>query len=140
MYRHGWMVRADDSDAFLNHSLKPRSMSNCGFIDPRNGTGDQLALQPHERNWYLQVSSGAGAQAVVNGAFGVRPQSGNATLVIAPHFNASMMAGDARLTNYHFRNATFSHASGGGMIHAAAHPSGSFSPEPGQNSSAALSA
>lgn len=38
MYRQGWMVRADDSDAFLNHSLKPRSMSNCGFIDPRDGT------------------------------------------------------------------------------------------------------
>jgi hypothetical protein len=38
MYRHSWMVRADDSDAFLNHSLKPRSMSNCGFIDTRNGT------------------------------------------------------------------------------------------------------
>jgi hypothetical protein len=31
------MVRADDQDAFLNHSLKPRSMSHCGFIDPRNG-------------------------------------------------------------------------------------------------------
>lgn len=37
MYRQGWMIRADDQDAFLNHSLKPRAMSNCGFIDPRNG-------------------------------------------------------------------------------------------------------
>eukprot|EP01047_Picozoa_sp_COSAG01_P044887 COSAG01_NODE_4091_length_5357_cov_9.914036_1_plen_145_part_00 len=35
-------IRADDVDAFLMHSLKPRSMSNCGFIDPR--TGEMCAL------------------------------------------------------------------------------------------------
>eukprot|EP01049_Picozoa_sp_SAG25_P001560 SAG25_NODE_71_length_17290_cov_41.467861_9_plen_107_part_00 len=42
MYRYGYGIRADDVDAFLMHSLKPRSMSNCGFIDPR--TGEMCAL------------------------------------------------------------------------------------------------
>jgi hypothetical protein len=37
MYKQGWGVRADDEDAFLNHSLKPRAMLNCGFVDPRSG-------------------------------------------------------------------------------------------------------
>ena len=39
---HRYGIRADDVDAFLMHSLKPRSMSNCGFIDPR--TGEMCAL------------------------------------------------------------------------------------------------
>jgi hypothetical protein len=42
MYRYGYGIRADDVDAFLMHSLKPRSMTNCGFVDPR--TGEMCAL------------------------------------------------------------------------------------------------
>ena len=45
---------------------------------PQTIYGDNLMLQPHERNWFLQVSAGAGAQAVVNGVFGVRPQQNGA--------------------------------------------------------------
>ena len=40
---------------------------------PQTIYGDNLMLQPHERNWFLQVSAGAGAQAVVNGIFGANP-------------------------------------------------------------------
>ena len=69
--------------------------------------GDDLRLQPHERNWYLQVSAGAGAQAVVNGIFGIRPHS-NGTLTISPHYNDTMMAPTASLANYHFRGANYS--------------------------------
>ena len=68
--------------------------------------GDDLRLQPHERNWFLQVSSGAGAQAVVNGVFGVRPlQNGN--IQFQPSYNASMMSGDASLGNYGFRGSVY---------------------------------
>ena len=45
---------------------------------PQTIYGDNLMLQPHERNWFLQVSAGAGAQAIVNGVFGVRPQQNGA--------------------------------------------------------------
>ena len=73
---------------------------------PQTIYGDNLMLQPHERNWFLQVSAGAGAQAVVNGVFGVRPSS-NGTVRFQPSFNSTLMRTGATLSNYHFRGEVF---------------------------------
>ena len=74
---------------------------------PQTIYGDDLRLQPHERNWFLQVSAGAGAQAVVHGVFGINSRD-NGTLSIEPHYNASMISPTASLSNYRFRGAVFS--------------------------------
>ncbi len=57
---------------------------------PRTIYGDNLMLQPNERNWFLQVSAGAGAQAIVNGVFGVRPSS-NGTIRFQVRFNSILI-------------------------------------------------
>lgn len=74
--------------------------------------GDSLMLQPHERSWFLQLSAGAGFQAIVHGAFGVRPQMqgklpGVAVLNVSPSFNETMLAGGANLTGYMFMEHNF---------------------------------
>ena len=60
-----------------------------------------------QRNWFLQVSGGAGAQAVVNGIFGVRPHD-NQTISFVPQYNQTMMAPNARLINYRYRGSAYS--------------------------------
>jgi hypothetical protein len=42
MKRSGYGVKTDDVDAFLNHSLHPSAMSNCGWMHP--DTGETCAL------------------------------------------------------------------------------------------------
>eukprot|EP01052_Picozoa_sp_SAG31_P011142 SAG31_NODE_625_length_13462_cov_3.785153_11_plen_355_part_00 len=74
---------------------------------PQTIYGDSLMMQPHERNWFLQVSAGAGAQAIVNGIFGVRPHQ-NGTISFRPSYNASVIAPHARLDRYMFRRSSFS--------------------------------
>ena len=73
---------------------------------PQTISGDSLMMQPHERNWFLQVSAGAGAQAIVNGMFGIRP-SCNGTIRFQPSFNKTMMSGDVTISNYKFRGEVF---------------------------------
>ena len=73
---------------------------------PQTIYGDTLMLQPHERNWFLQLSSGAAHQAIVDGVFGVtpifNPTAARAELLVAPScYNASILGGEgANLTGY----------------------------------------
>lgn len=76
---------------------------------PQTLYGDNLMLQPHERNWFLQLSAGAGAQAIISGIFGLRPQPvigggrNLSKLIIAPaRYNATVLGDSASLTDYRF--------------------------------------
>jgi lysophospholipase L1-like esterase len=62
---------------------------------------DELALEDHCRGWSLQVSAGAGAQAIIHGVFGLMPQD-DGSLVVRPHYNKSLDT--ATLNGYRFRN------------------------------------
>jgi cellobiose phosphorylase len=72
---------------------------------PQTIFGDNLALAEHQIDWPLQISSGAGAQAIVAGIFGLKPHPDGA-LTIQPHYNSTL--GTATLTGYHFRGHTYS--------------------------------
>jgi hypothetical protein len=79
---------------------------------PQTIFGDNLALAEHQIDWPLQISSGAGAQAIVAGVFGLKPHPDGA-LTIQPHYNLTL--GTATLTGYHFRGHIYSvtlHAAG----------------------------
>jgi hypothetical protein len=67
---------------------------------PQTIYGERLELQRHQVDWPLQISAGAGAQAIIGGVFGLTPQF-DGSLLVAPHYQASL--GAARLTNYIFR-------------------------------------
>jgi hypothetical protein len=71
---------------------------------PQTIYGDELKLQEHQIDWPLQISSGAGAQTVIGGIFGLRPQF-DGSLEIDPNYNATL--GDAKLTGYRFRNHVY---------------------------------
>lgn len=74
---------------------------------PQTIYGTSLMEQSHERNWYLQVSAGASAMALIDGAFGLRPAL-NGSLVVAPSYDAQLYGGaPAQLQNYIFRNHTY---------------------------------
>jgi hypothetical protein len=62
---------------------------------------DELALDDHSRGWSLQISAGAGAQAIIHGVFGLMPQD-DGSLVVRPHYNKSLDT--ATLNGYRFRN------------------------------------
>jgi len=72
---------------------------------PQTIFGDNLALAAHQIDWPLQISSGAGAQAIIAGVFGLKPHLDGA-LTIQPHYNSTL--GTATLTGYHFRGRTYS--------------------------------
>jgi hypothetical protein len=71
---------------------------------PQTIYGDELKLQEHQVDWPLEISAGAGAQAVIGGVFGLQPQL-DGSLVITPHWNSTL--GEVRLTNYRFRGHTY---------------------------------
>ena len=73
---------------------------------PQTIYGDDLSLQEHQIDWPLQISGGAGAQAIIAGIFGVKPQI-NGTLKIEPHYNSTLGA-TATLSQYLFRGHTYS--------------------------------
>ncbi|MFH1733066.1 MAG: hypothetical protein ABIF82_15650, partial [Planctomycetota bacterium] len=66
---------------------------------PQTIYADELALQPHQVDWPLQLAGGGGVQAVVRGVFGLRPRPDGA-LEIQPACEADL--GDARLGGYRF--------------------------------------
>jgi glycogen debranching enzyme len=68
---------------------------------PQTIYAEELAMQDHERGWSLQVSAGAGAQAIIHGVFGLMPQD-DGRLVVRPHYNKSL--GTATLKGYRFRD------------------------------------
>ena len=72
---------------------------------PQTIYGDDLSLQEHQIDWPLQISSGAGAQAIISGIFGIRPQI-DGQLLIRPGYNDTL--GSARMDGYHFRGHTYS--------------------------------
>ena len=65
---------------------------------------DKLALQMHSVDWPLVFSGGSGAQAVLAGVFGMRPQM-DGSLEISPAHNDTL--GQARMTGYKFRGHTY---------------------------------
>ena len=62
---------------------------------------EELAMQDHERGWSLQISAGAGAQAIIHGVFGLMPQD-DGSLVVRPHYNKSLDT--ATLKGFRFRD------------------------------------
>ena len=62
---------------------------------------EELAMQEHERGWSLQISAGAGAQAIIHGVFGLMPQD-DGSLALRPHYNKSLDT--ASLNGYRFRD------------------------------------
>jgi hypothetical protein len=58
-------------------------------------------MQDHERGWSLQISAGAGAQAIIHGVFGLMPQD-EGSLVVRPHYNKSLDT--ATLKGFRFRD------------------------------------
>ena len=71
---------------------------------PQTIYGDVLKLQEHQIDWPLQISSGAGAQAVIGGVFGLKPQF-DGSLDIRPNYNSTL--GQAKLTGYRFRGHVY---------------------------------
>lgn len=71
---------------------------------PQTIYGDELALQAHQIDWPLQISGGAGAQAIIGGVFGIRPQF-DGSLIIEPNYNSTL--GTAKLSNYRFREHVY---------------------------------
>ena len=66
---------------------------------PQTIYADELALQPHQVDWPLQLAGGGGVQAVVRGMFGLRPRC-DGTLQVRPACEADL--GDAQLSGYRF--------------------------------------
>ena len=62
---------------------------------------EELAMQDHERGWSLQISAGAGAQAIIHGVFGLMPQD-DGSLVVRPNYNKSLDT--ATLKGFRFRD------------------------------------
>ena len=58
-------------------------------------------MQDHERGWSLQISAGAGAQAIIHGVFGLMPQD-DGSLVVRPNYNKSLDT--ATLKGFRFRD------------------------------------
>jgi hypothetical protein len=71
---------------------------------PQTIYADELALQPHQMDWPLQLSGAGGVSAVVFGVFGLHP-SADGTLEVQPACEADL--GDARLNGYHFRGHVY---------------------------------
>ncbi len=71
---------------------------------PQTLYADELALQPHQVDWPLQIAGAGGVQAVVYGVFGIRPHS-DGTLEIQPSCEADL--GDASLKGYRFRGRVY---------------------------------
>jgi hypothetical protein len=67
---------------------------------PQTIYADELALQPHQMDWPLQISGGGGVQAVIFGLFGIQPME-DGSITISPHYNKSL--GKSKLTGYRFR-------------------------------------
>jgi len=65
---------------------------------------EELAIQDHERGWSLQISAGAGAEAVIYGVFGLMPQD-DGNLAVNPHYEKSL--GTATLRAYRFREHSY---------------------------------
>jgi glycogen debranching enzyme len=76
----------------------------CFPYFPQTIYGDLLKLQEHQIDFPLQISSGAGAQAVIGGVFGLRPQF-DGSLEIGPSYNPTL--GQAKLTGYSFRGHVY---------------------------------
>jgi hypothetical protein len=71
---------------------------------PQTSFADELALQPHQMDWPLQISGGGGVQAVIFGLFGLQPAE-DGSLAISPHYNPSL--GKSRLMGYRFRDHSY---------------------------------
>ncbi|MBA7693105.1 hypothetical protein ES703_101681 [subsurface metagenome] len=71
---------------------------------PQTIYADELALQPHQVDWPLQLSGGGGVQAVVFGVFGLHPRC-DGTLEVQPSCEGDL--GDARLSGYRFRGHVY---------------------------------
>ena len=71
---------------------------------PQTIYADQLALQPHQIDWPLQLSGGGGVTTVTAGVFGIHPQL-DGTLEFEPSCEPEL--GEARLSGYHFRGNTY---------------------------------
>ncbi|MCX7806664.1 MAG: alpha,alpha-trehalase, partial [Planctomycetota bacterium] len=71
---------------------------------PQTLYADELALQEHQKYWPVQVSAGAGAQAVLFGAFGLRPAA-DGSISIGPAWPE--WAGEAMLRGYVFRGHAY---------------------------------
>jgi len=71
---------------------------------PQTIYADKLALQMHQVDWPLVFTGGSGAQAVLGGVFGLRPQM-DGTLEISPAHNHTL--GEARMTGYKFRGHAY---------------------------------
>jgi hypothetical protein len=74
--------------------------ADCFPYIPQSIYTDELAMQEHERGWSLQISAGAGAEAILHGVFGFLPQN-DGGLVVRPHYQASL--GAANLKGFRFR-------------------------------------
>jgi hypothetical protein len=68
---------------------------------PQSIYTEELAMQGHERGWSLQISAGAGAQAIIHGVFGLMPQD-DGSLAVRPHYHGSL--GTTTLNGYRFRD------------------------------------
>jgi hypothetical protein len=68
---------------------------------PQTIYADKLALQNHQVDWPIVFSGGSGAQAVLFGVFGLRPQM-DGSLEISPAYNGTL--GEASMTAYKFHN------------------------------------
>ncbi len=71
---------------------------------PQTIYGDVLELQPHQVDWPLQLSAGAGAQAIIHGVFGFQPQD-DGTVIVAPCYDPTL--GIAELSQCQFRGRNY---------------------------------
>jgi len=72
---------------------------------PHTLYADHLALQLHQMHYPLEISSGAAAQAVIFGLFGLRPQS-DGSMEVSPAYNATL-GQKAKLSGYRFRGHVY---------------------------------
>lgn len=71
---------------------------------PQTVGADELGIAPHQGRWPLQISSGALAQAILFGVFGLRPAA-DGSITFQPAYHPSL--GEAKLTGYAFRGHVY---------------------------------
>ena len=71
---------------------------------PQTIYADELALQPHQVDWPLQLSGGGWVTTVTAGVFGIHPQL-DGTIEFQPSCEPEL--GEARLSGYLFRGHTY---------------------------------
>ena len=93
-----------DSDKAWDVLSRCARWVECFPYFPQTIYADELALQPHQMDWPLQISGGGGVQAVVFGLFGIQPAE-DGSITISPHYNKSL--GESKLTGYRFRGHSY---------------------------------